>query len=100
MLWSMRPLLGALFLFGSIAIANAWTCSPGPNYPGPYCGDCKIPKGWTTLKCDPNAECINKRVICRCGIPGVADPVWSAQPLCLYPARHFPMVQVPPGQFR
>jgi len=99
MLWTLRPLFAALVLFVStIGTANAF-CTMGPSTPGPYCTDCMIPKGYTTLKCDPNAQCINKSVVCLCGPPGAAAPVRSSQPMCLYHIKALPTVKLPSQTF-
>jgi hypothetical protein len=49
------------------------------------CSDCKIPKGYTTLK-QTGEGCTNKLVSCTCTPPG-GQPTKSSQEMCLYPVR-------------
>lgn len=59
--------------------------------PVQYCSACRIPKGYSPTKSDPDQLCVNKKVPCTCGSP----PVKSDQEMCLYVLIPHPSVRAP-----
>ena len=82
-----RRLAGPALLLGAAALflTPLARLAATPAAAASECSDCKIPKGYTTLK-QTGEGCINKLVSCTCTPPG-GKPTKSSQEMCLYTVK-------------